>query len=179
MKLLKAVKKLKFWSKKKKKRKSLAPHPSSSFTPPHPHSCYSTSSVHSSHYYQCSYLSSSVQPSAPPLPPWLQDESPTPEQGEPFPDFSYPTDQVQHPTQDIESGPVFTAAAASYQQYMDPNPVYGLPLVQQTGRRERSAGFFGCVIDFSLRLFRCFCPCFHIREVHDRIINKPSKFLLS
>ncbi|KAL4332372.1 hypothetical protein GQ457_07G033450 [Hibiscus cannabinus] len=182
MKLLKAVKKLKFWSKKKKKRKSLAPQPSFSFTPPHSHSCYSSSSVHSSHYYyQCSY---SVQPSAPPLPPWLQaeltqDESPTPEQAEPFPEFSYQTDQVQHSTQDIESGPMLTAAAPSYQQYMDPNPVYGLPLVQETGRRERSGGFFGCVIDFSLHLIRCFCPCFHISEVHERIMNKPSKFLLS
>ncbi|KAK8641626.1 hypothetical protein V6N13_011014 [Hibiscus sabdariffa] len=134
MKLLKAVKKLKFWSKKKKKRKSLAPQPSFSFTPSHSHSCYSSSSVHSSHYYQCSY---SVQPSAPPLPPWLQaeltqDESPTPEQAEPFPEFSYQADQVQHSTQDIESGPMLTAAAPSYQQYMDPNPVYGLPLVQET-----------------------------------------------
>ncbi|XP_039017385.1 uncharacterized protein LOC120148291 [Hibiscus syriacus] len=181
MKMFKAVKKLKFWSKK---RKSIAPRPSSSFSPSYCHICYSSASVHSSHYYQSSYLSSSMQPSAPPLPPWLQaeltqDEFPTPEQAEPFPEFSSPTDQVQHPTQDTESSLIFTAATPSYQQYMDPNPVYGLPLVQQTGRRERSGGFFGCVIDFSLHLFRCFCPCFHIREVHERIMNKPSNVLLS
>ncbi|XVF23147.1 hypothetical protein REPUB_Repub13aG0012600 [Reevesia pubescens] len=130
MKMFKAVKKLKFWSRKKKKRKSLGPEP-----------CDPASHCHC--YYSCS----SVQPSAPPLPSWLQaeltqDAIPTPNQAEHFPEFSYPTDyQVQYPTQDIVSSPMLPAPvpAPSYQQYMVPNPVYGLPVVQ-TARRERSAG---------------------------------------
>ncbi|KAE8700795.1 hypothetical protein F3Y22_tig00110556pilonHSYRG00770 [Hibiscus syriacus] len=170
--MFKAVRKLEFWSKK---RKSIAPRPSSSFAPSYCHSCYSSASVHSFHYYQSSYLSSSMQPSAPPLPPWLQDEFPTPEKVEPFPEFSSP---AQHPTQDIESDLMFTPASPSCQQYMDPNPVYGLPLVQQKVEERYQVGFNGCVTDFSLHLFRCLCPCFHIREVHERIM-KPSNVLLS
>ncbi|XP_022714469.1 uncharacterized protein LOC111274079 [Durio zibethinus] len=165
MKMLKAVKKLKFWSSKKRKRKSLGFDPSSP-----PSRCH------------CCYSCSSTQPSAPPLPSWLeaemtQDAIPTPDQAELFPEFSYPTDQVQYPTQDIVSSPVFSApfpapapapaAAPSYQQYLVPNPVYGLPVVQ-TARRERSAGFFSCVINFGVNLIRCFCPCFRIREEFGR-----------
>lgn len=157
--MFKAVKKLKFWSRKKRKRKSLAPQPSHCYC----HCSHSTSS------YQCSYPYSPLQPSAPPLPPWLQaeltqDEFPTSEQVEavPFPEFSHPTDQVQ----DIESDPMIPAAAVpSYQQYMVSNPAYGLPVVQQTGIRERSGGYFGCIIDISLHLIRCLCPCVHIREI--------------
>ncbi|MFQ6638918.1 hypothetical protein Gotur_016150, partial [Gossypium turneri] len=125
--MFKAVKKLKFWSRKKRKRKSLAPQPSHCFC----HCSHSTSS----HYYQCNYPYSPLQPSAPPLPPWFQaeltqDEFLTSEQAEaePFPEFSHPTDLVQ----DIESDPMIPAAAVpSYQQYMVSNPVYG-PVVQQT-----------------------------------------------
>ncbi|XWS20680.1 hypothetical protein CRYUN_Cryun31cG0123900 [Craigia yunnanensis] len=155
MKLFKAVKKLKFWSRKKGKRKSLGPEPSC--PPSHSHCCYSCYSV---------------QPSAPQLPSWLraeltQDGAAIPDRAEPFPEFSYPTDQVQYPIQDNVSGPMFQAPApapaASYQQYMVPNPVYGLPIVQ-TARRERSAGFFGCVIGFGVDLIRCFCRCFRISE---------------
>ncbi|TYI26507.1 hypothetical protein E1A91_A05G116600v1 [Gossypium mustelinum] len=173
--MFKAVKKLKFWSRKKRKRKSLAPQPSHCIC----HCSHSTSS----HYYQCNYPYSPLQPSAPPLPPWLQaeltqDEFPTLEQAEaePFPEFSHPTDLVQ----DIESAPMIPAAAVpSYQQYMVSNPVYGPPVVQQTGRRERSGGYFGCIIDISLRLIRCFCPCVHVREVSQRIMKKPSVSVLS
>ncbi|MBA0745289.1 hypothetical protein Gogos_007867, partial [Gossypium gossypioides] len=133
--MFKAVKKLKFWSRKKRKRKSLAPQPYHCFC----HCSHSTSS----HYYQCNYPYSPLQPSAPPLPPWFQaeltqDEFLTSEQAEaePFPEFSHPTDLVQ----DIESDPMIPAAAVpSYQQYMVSNPVYG-PVVQHTGRRERSGG---------------------------------------
>ncbi|XVE91015.1 hypothetical protein DITRI_Ditri20bG0122100 [Diplodiscus trichospermus] len=160
MKMFKAMNKFKFWSRKTRKRKN------SSRSPPyHCHCCYSCSSV---------------QPSAPPLPSWLlleltQDAAapiPVPDhQAEPFPELSYTTDQPHYPSQDMVSGPMFPASvpapalalAASYQQYMVPDPVYGLPVVQ-TARRERSAGFFGCVIDLGFHLIRCFCPCFHINE---------------
>jgi hypothetical protein len=157
MKMMKAVNKLKFWSRKKRKKKTQEPY----YPPPPPchccHSCYST------------------QPSAPPLPPWLDLEQthqaiPAPVL-QPFPDLSYPN-QTRVPIHEIvsETSPIMyptlpaTASTPSYQQYMAPNPVYGIP-VGQTARRERTAGIFGCVINFGIHLFRCFCPCFHIREV--------------
>ena len=156
MKMMKAVKKLKFWSRKKRKKKTQEPY----YPPPPPpchcyHSCYST------------------QPSAPPLPPWLE-----PEQTHLVPDISYPS-QTQLPPQPreiidvLETSPMYptlpaptaSISSSSYQQYMVPNPVYGMPVVE-TARRERRAGFFGCVVNFGVHLIRCFCPCFSIRELH-------------
>ncbi|KAK6263542.1 hypothetical protein SCA6_018976 [Theobroma cacao] len=159
MKMSKALKKLKFWSRKKRKRKSLGLEPS-----------YPDSS-----HCHCCYSCASTQPSAPPLPSWLQAEPTqdaihTADHAEPFPvpELSYPT-LFQYPTQEdtvseTESHRSPICPAPSYQQYLVPNPVYGLPVVQQAGRRERSAGFLGCVIDFGVDLIRCFCPCFRIRE---------------
>ncbi|OMO95513.1 hypothetical protein CCACVL1_05385 [Corchorus capsularis] len=164
MKMFKAVKKLKFWSRKKRKRKSLEPPPS-----------YPVSSPYYQ-YHHCYYSYSSLQPSAPPLPPWLQEELtqdavPPPDQAdEPLSEqeVSYPS-LVQFPTED-NSDVVSETESQSYQQYMVPNPVYGVPVVVQQqkqeaiSRRERSTGFFGCVIEFGVSLFRCFCPCFRIRD---------------
>jgi hypothetical protein len=163
MKMMKTVKKLKFWSRKKRKKKTHEPYYPPPPLPPPPchccHSCYST------------------QPSAPPLPPWLDFEQihqaiPAPAL-QPDPDLFYPNQTRVH-TQEIVSEttplimhpalPAATASDTSYQQYMAPKPVYGIP-VGETGRRERRAGFFGCVVNFGLHLFRCFCPCFRIREV--------------
>ncbi|XP_027339628.1 uncharacterized protein LOC113853276 [Abrus precatorius] len=139
--VIKAVKKLKLWPKKKKKKKTLE-HP--------PHRC-------------CSCSPSTAQPSAPPLPSssWLEAEN------------NYgtflPSREVTEP-QDIAtySNPVSRSSNSSYQQYMVSvsEPVYGIPVpVIQTSRRQRSTGQFGCVFSFGSYLFRCLCPCFHIREV--------------
>jgi hypothetical protein len=162
MKMMKAVKKLKFWSRKKRKKKTQDPY----YLPPPPchcyHSCYST------------------QPSAPPLPPWLDLEQ-THDQAipapvvQPVPDLSYPNQARVPNIQEIvtETSPIMyptlpdaAVSTPSYQQYMAPNPVYGIPVVGgETARRERRAGFFGCVVNFGIHLFRCFCPCLSIREV--------------
>lgn len=58
----------------------------------------------------------------------------------------------------------------SYQQYMAPNPAYGLPVEAESEGRERPSGFFASVAGFGFDLFRCFFPCFHIREIgHEKI----------
>ncbi|KAF3439316.1 hypothetical protein FNV43_RR17593 [Rhamnella rubrinervis] len=151
--MIKAVKKLKFWSRKKRKKKTHQPyhHP----LPPPPSHC-------------CCSCYSSTQPSAPPLPPsWfvsdINHESPL-EPG--FPEPSYPT-QTQQIYQEIvsETSQILPERTTSYQQYMVPNPVYGVPVAQTAARRERSAGVFGCVVDFGIQLMRCFFPCYRIQEV--------------
>ncbi|OVA20937.1 hypothetical protein BVC80_8839g28 [Macleaya cordata] len=55
--MIKAIKKLKIWSKKKKRKKNHLLHPPPP-PPPPPHCCF------------CS----TIRPSAPPLPPWLDYE---------------------------------------------------------------------------------------------------------
>lgn len=148
---MKAVKKLKFWSRKKKKKKNHQP-----YYPPPPPPCY-----------HCCGCSSSTEPSAPPLPPWLEAEQnygtfllqPT---LEPAPELTYPS-PVHAPSREsvVEPNPV--ERSSSYQQYMVPEPVYGIPITQ-TATRERSGELFGCVFSFGAHLFRCLFPCFHIRE---------------
>ncbi|KAB1208619.1 hypothetical protein CJ030_MR7G007731 [Morella rubra] len=152
MKMMKAVKKLKFWSRKKRRKKTHEPcHPPPTCHCCHP--CYST------------------QPSAPPLPPGLDPEQthhpfPAPVV-HPVPDLSYPA-QTQLPDIVLETSPIvystLPAGTSSYQQYMAPNPVYGMPVLQ-TARREKTGGLFGCVVNFGIHLIRCLCPCFCIREV--------------
>ncbi|KAG2704384.1 hypothetical protein I3843_05G001700 [Carya illinoinensis] len=154
MRMMKAVKKLKFWSRKKRRKN----HVHEPYYPP--------STCHCGHSYY------STQPSAPPLPPWLDLEQTCHPIPSPvihaLPDLTFPS-QNQLSQQEIvfETTSIMhpvMPAATSYQQYMAPNPVYGVPLVQTT-RRERRAGFFGCVINFGIHLIRCFCPCVRIREV--------------
>ncbi|KAJ9159096.1 hypothetical protein P3X46_024627 [Hevea brasiliensis] len=157
--MIKAVKKLKkFWPRKKRRKKT---HQEPYYLPPPPCHCC------------CSY-STPVQPSAPPLPPWLvpdqTNETITAPGVQHLPEVGY-QGQIRLPSQEIvvETNPAcptlpIETTQLSYQQYTVPNPVYGVPVVQ-TPRRERSAGFFGCVISFGVNLIRCFCPCFRIREV--------------
>nr|XP_027071931.1 uncharacterized protein LOC113696746 [Coffea arabica] len=172
MKMMKAVKKLKFWSrkqKKKKKKKALF------IDNPPPPPC------HCQYQYYCP----PYEPSAPPLPTssssssWVEydhEAQDTVYANSKFISFtsSNPA-QVQDPTfgpQDFGSvpqprpqDPTMPAAASitSYQQYMVPNPAYGVPLLPQV-RRERRGGAFECMFAFGAHLFRCFFPCFHIRE---------------
>ncbi|XP_022155153.1 uncharacterized protein LOC111022295 [Momordica charantia] len=126
--MLKAAKKLKFWSKDKKRRKTR----DSSYLPPPPPP-----------YCSCSCSYSAIRPSAPPLPPWLDDR-----------------------TLLLQSEPPAATgveAAASYQQYTAPNPVYGLPIVEMGSIRTRERSLF---TDLGARLIRCFCPCLHVREAY-------------
>lgn len=147
-KILKALKKLKFWSSKKKKKGKAG---DSHY---HPSICH--------HYCSCPLL----QPSAPPLPSWL-DESrvnePIAANGVgPVPRSPYPG-QVRLPSEraDPEISPLYPTlpvSNSSYQQYMDPNPVYVVALLPNV-RRENGGGVFRCVASVGAHLIRCLCPC--------------------
>ncbi|KAK4258679.1 hypothetical protein QN277_005102 [Acacia crassicarpa] len=162
--MMKAMKKLKFWSRKKNKRKNYLPYcpPPPTPYPPPPPPCR--------HYCACS---SPAEPSAPPLPPWLEVERnhgtflqpsfyPAPEV------VTFPSQAQVHAQEIVEepNKPVFQnmQRSSSYQQYMFPEHVYGIT-ISQAAKKERSGGLFGCVFSFGTHLFRCLFPCFHIREV--------------
>ncbi|KAK3018479.1 hypothetical protein RJ639_003564 [Escallonia herrerae] len=170
MKVLKTMKKLKFWSRKKKKKKiNVIDHHL-------PSTCHPCSQ----------YQRHSVQPSAPPLPSWL-DYAQTHDSifraevcasvfsgfaSSSQAQFSYaPEDQAQFayaPEDTVpELSPVHStlpvSTGCSYQQYMVPNPVYGMPVLPPA-TRERSAGIFGRAVKFCVHLIRCFCPCFRIEK---------------
>lgn len=162
MKVIKNMKKLKFWSRKKKKKKI-------SFvenSPANAHCCC--------HNHQ-------FQPSAPPLPPYyeqIQEASYAASlnyhtfSGHPSNssnDFRYAFTSEENDV-DPEIKPLLptlpvTSTSSSYQQYMLPNPVYGMPVVPTT-TRERSFGVFGCVFNVGKHLIRVAFPCFRIKEAY-------------
>ncbi|KAJ0800722.1 hypothetical protein HanPI659440_Chr03g0106851 [Helianthus annuus] len=145
MKVMKHLKSLKFWSKKKKKKRITTIHHHS----PPPCCC-----------------SPAFQPSAPPLPSWLDYEQQTYTQHLLTADVKFSVLPKEHDISNVNpsssSGDVETGC--SYQQYMVKNPVYGVPVLQST-ETERSAGALGCVFNIGAHLFRCFFPCFRIRDV--------------
>ncbi|RVX05852.1 hypothetical protein CK203_023833 [Vitis vinifera] len=147
MKMLKTLKKLKFWHRKKKKKKPYLPPPPPPPPPlPSPYCC-------------CS------RPSAPPLPPWYDAEQAyDAAAAAPVPGFVYSTPQQEIVSEARPSYPTLpVTSTSSYQQYMVPNPVYGIPAVPAP-TKEKSAGLFGCAFEIGRYLFRCFCPCFRVRE---------------
>ncbi|XP_060167555.1 uncharacterized protein LOC132598602 [Lycium barbarum] len=167
MKITKAMKKLKFWSKKKKKKRApLLEQPPS--PPPPLLPCY----------YHCPYYP--IQPSAPPLPPWFEYEQQ--KQQAAHDDSVFTTEQGSSSTSVNLSQTLGTDSQHSNnvgeinqpkqtpldntlpQQNMVPNQVYGAPVIGEA-RTERAGGAFGCVINYGAHLFRCFFPCFHIREL--------------
>ncbi|KAL7237898.1 hypothetical protein ACSBR2_004073 [Camellia fascicularis] len=162
MKFAKAMKKLKFWSRKNKKKKKTTTHITNHHHPPPPlpppcHHCHS-------------WLPAPVQPSAPPLPPWFEYD----QTHNSFSASAIGSSQTEFTQQEIvpELNSMYSTSTVvpvgngntSYQQYMVPNPVYGVPVVP-AARKEKATGFFGCVFNIGRHLIRCFCPCFHIREV--------------
>ncbi|KAL3598007.1 hypothetical protein D5086_005925 [Populus alba] len=160
--MIKAAKKLKkFWPRKKKRKKTLQYHESYYHHPP------------SSCHCCCSYPTAPTQPSAPPLPPWLEPELTYEAVSAPglqsLPELAHPS-QIQVPSQEIvmETTPIYPTLP-SYQQYLVPNPVYGVP-VEQKPRREKSTGFFGCVVNFCANLISCLCPCFRIQEKSEFVV---------
>ncbi|KAK7331544.1 hypothetical protein VNO80_28280 [Phaseolus coccineus] len=139
--VIKAVKKLRFWSKKKRKKRH----------------------EHEPLYCCCSCSISNTQPSAPPLPSsWLHVEEHS------YGTFLSETEVAQPP---YSSPVSCTPNSSSYHQYMVSvsEPVYGLPVpVIHTAtkrERERSSGQFGRAFSFGSYVFRCLFPCFQIREV--------------
>lgn len=146
MKMLKTIKKLKFWHRKKKKKKQ-------SYLPPPP--------LHSNYCCGCSC------PSAPPLPAWYDTEQAFEVVTAPVSGFAYSTQQQDIVSEAAPSYPTLPVNnTSSYQQYMVPNPVYGIPaLPPPPPTKEKSAGIFGCAVEIGRYLFRCFFPCFRVRQV--------------
>lgn len=151
--MIRTLKKLKILSRlKKKKRKTHAIQQTN-------HSCHC-----------CSCSTCHPQPTAPPLPPWADFEQ---SQGaashsftEPgvFPSKSIAHSQVppvlsaQVPS---EIAPLFVplpVGSASYQQYLVPSPIYGVP-IQPLASREWDSRFWGCVTSVAACLSRFLCTC--------------------
>ncbi|XP_050210704.1 uncharacterized protein LOC126661000 [Mercurialis annua] len=159
--MIKAMKKFKkLWPKKKKRKRThqesyyylppvpLPPPPPLRPPPPPPvHCCYS--------------YSIPLQPSAPPLPPWLECvQSQRQFQCEEIVLEAAAADsEIFHKVRScVEATAVDDTL--SYQQYTVPNPVYGVPVIEQTLIKERSSEFFGCFLGLGANFIRCFCPCF-------------------
>ncbi|XP_052192182.1 uncharacterized protein LOC127801277 [Diospyros lotus] len=156
MKLVKAMKKLKFWSRKRHKKNHAL------IEPPLPPPCH------------CRHTSPEFQPSAPPLPLWFHpnyaqnslSESPFgPHSGMPSSSQAeFIPQQIVPEFNSLQIPAPPAGNATSYQQYTAPNPVYGVPVMPAV-RRKRAAGVLGCIVNFGRHLIRWFCPCFHVREV--------------
>lgn len=153
-KLVKIAKKLKkLWPGKKRKKLHPPPPPVTWIKEPPPPQL---------EYYHLPpppydfHFPSSFQPSAPPLPPWLDLElkpEPDPtEADESLLLLSHTTSSSSYPS-------------SSYQQYTVPTPDYGALLAQHPNARKPRSGFFGCVVGFVVNVFGCFCPCLRITEV--------------
>ncbi|XP_018445767.1 uncharacterized protein LOC108817544 [Raphanus sativus] len=156
MKVMKAVKKLKFWSRKKKKHKQ-----ASSSSQPHQCSCEYSSFVSAPLLEPVV----AVEPTAPPLSFWFDETQGlyAPETSSASP-WSTQFPQKQEETI-FEIKPVSQVSDLrihqSYQQYMVPNPSIGVPIIVESAPGKRSSvGIFGCVIELSSNVVRCFFPCF-------------------
>ncbi|WOG84299.1 hypothetical protein DCAR_0103482 [Daucus carota subsp. sativus] len=158
MKVMKNIKKLKFWSRKKKKKVNFVENPAANAP--------------------CCYHNHQFQPSAPPLPPYYEQiHEASYSASLNYHTFSrYPSNDFQFafPSEENDIDPEIkpshpalpiSSTSSSYQQYMVPNPVYGMPVVP-TARRERSVGVFGCVFNVGKLLVRFACPCFRITEAY-------------
>ncbi|KAJ8429962.1 hypothetical protein Cgig2_032087 [Carnegiea gigantea] len=175
MQLMKAVKKLKFWSKKSKRKKKksdyyhdpnlyyqLPYYPSPPSLPPLPPP--PTGGACPCHFCQ------PVQPLAPPLPPWLEEGASGSNWVDPFPESSQPVqDQCIGVSQEIlvtttsKLQPCPDSSSPSYQEYMSLNQVYELTVAPRR-EKNRSGGLFGGGVGVGSFLIRCFFPCFHISE---------------
>ncbi|KAF9617661.1 hypothetical protein IFM89_037804 [Coptis chinensis] len=160
--MIRSLKKLKIWSRRKKKKKISHAHsytsPPTRPAPPPPIHCCS-----------CSF----AQPSAPPLPSWLDFEQShiantafgmfgDSSLGQPISeDHIVHEEIVSEITPLCPSFPI--SSTPSYQQYMVTSPVYGVPVAPAT-QTEKFGGVFGCAVSVGANLIRCFCPCFRFRQ---------------
>lgn len=150
--MIRTLKKLKIWSRmKKKKRKTHALHQTN-------YSCHC-----------CSCSTCHPQPTAPPLPPWADFEQSREAVSHSFTKPGVFPQSIAH----SELPPVLSAqvpseiaplyaplpsSSASYQQYLVPSPIYGVPILPLASR-ERGSKFCGCVTGVAACLSRCLCPC--------------------
>ncbi|KAJ8767978.1 hypothetical protein K2173_020918 [Erythroxylum novogranatense] len=173
--MFKAAKKLKrFWPRKKLRKKTRYPHHDHDAMfryhrlppppPPPPPPPTTTTTFHRHYSDHCFYSTTSApHPSAPPLPPWLeQDQSDDPtwdgngvDDGQHYVPESagYSPDETGDEIVS-ETNPLY--GTTSYQQYLPPTPAYGVPVA--VGRKSSSSGGKGIFY----YLISCFCPCFSI-----------------
>ncbi|PIN18714.1 hypothetical protein CDL12_08606 [Handroanthus impetiginosus] len=160
MKVMKAMRKLKFWSRKKRRKCFLSEPP----PPPPPLRPAPTPPYYAvySHYEP-------LLPSAPPLPPWLEYDHQMPSTSEvnSAPEISENSTNKAHfsPPPEIcdpeVSNPIEFKSNNGCRNYT----VCDNPVVPELKKIERDGGAFGCVVSFGAHLVRCVFPCFHIREV--------------
>ncbi|KAI5593080.1 hypothetical protein BDE02_04G195500 [Populus trichocarpa] len=97
----------------------------------------------------CSYPTTPAQPSAPTMPPWLEPQltyeaiSAHGAGVQPLPELAYPINSK--------------------------SCLLGVP-VEQKPIRDKSATFFGCVVNFGATTTRYLCPCFRIREASEIVV---------
>ena len=143
MKVMKAMKKLKFWSWKKRKLKQASP---------------------SSQAQQCSCEYSAVSP---PLPFWFNETLKLKSVCAPEASASPWTTQLPHKQEEpiVQIKPwsqvsdLRSSRSYSNQQCVVPNPAFGVPIVVAVPAK-RLLGTFGCVIGLSSNVVRCLFPCF-------------------
>lgn len=149
MKMMKALKKLKVWSKKKRNKMqrrtsstTLVISGSGDCCPLLPmHSAEIETETEITISSSSAYWNHSSAPSAPPLPPWLvlQHEEEEEEEHEHEHRFNFacpcPPEPRDEAFRDLTTLPP-------------------------------SGGMIGCVVQFGIHVFRCFCPCFHVRDPH-------------
>lgn len=160
-----ARKKLKKLCSRKKKKKT--PYSSNSESVSHSFSAQRHCSWCCSHAY-----SSYAHPSAPPLPPdWVWDISPqsanpsTRQESNHLRQVTRKTSletliDVAGTGTNIQAADDYTASS-SYQQYMIPNPGFGLPLSKNKAKPD---GFFSCALKFGTHFLTCVCPCLSISD---------------
>ncbi|XXG58295.1 hypothetical protein AAC387_Pa04g0640 [Persea americana] len=158
--MIKALRKIKNWSSRKKKRRK-----SNIFQPPsYPHCC------------SCGTPPPlpPLQPTAPPLPSWLDFDYQQDEASGSVPPSTFPTQhQFELLSPEITSSeitPLYVPQplpmATSYQQYLAPAPVYGMPVTPSTpvNSTRRGSGFCGWIASVLSRLIRCLCPCIQFHQ---------------
>ncbi|KAK4762097.1 hypothetical protein SAY87_029981 [Trapa incisa] len=185
-KLVKTVKRLKkkLWPPRKRTKR---PPPSSIWAnEPHPY-FYLDPMPYNLRRCSCSAPSPTsyqYEPSAPPLPPWLESEQQILLQYAPSDTIVQEDSGSSRTLGTADSGSSRTLGTADSNQYQlhtaPEDPVYAAPeaviLPAPSDRRERSGrgGFLGCLSGLGINAIRCFFPCFHIKEAcsADQVVKK-------
>ncbi|PIA37064.1 hypothetical protein AQUCO_03100076v1 [Aquilegia coerulea] len=154
--MFRSLKQLKIWSRRKKKKKNNNNVFHNSYLPAHP-TCPAPLPPPLPLTHSCSC--SAFQPSAPPLPSWLNFEQNNIDHSafRVFPASTLDYESVSEITPLCP--PSINSTTTSYQQYMVSSPVYGVPMMP-TMHTGKSGGILGCVFGVGADLIRCFCPCF-------------------
>ncbi|CAO2829865.1 unnamed protein product [Amaranthus hypochondriacus] len=164
MKLMKGIKKLKFWSKNKNKYQKLRLHhhhhynfQTPSYHPPPPPPRPPPPPPSSQEEFHCHFYQP-VEPSAPPLPPWLE------MQLEPEPDTDPEPEPESEPKPEIEIEPDGEDCRNVSQEIC----VYSIKKDGVYSGSGKGAGVLGCVVEVGGFMFRCLFPCFHISHIHSK-----------